>query len=311
MNPDIKIVATGLQFPEGPVALKDGSVLVAEIRSGKIQRVQPDGTVETVADCGGGPNGLALGPDGALYACNNGGNTYPRDHFAAIGPSKDYVGGSIQRVDLDTGEVTTLYTHCGEHRLSSPNDIVFDAQGGFYFTDFGKKHARHRDHGGLYYALPDGSRITELAYPVSAPNGVGLSANEDVLYIAETECSRVWAFDIESPGVLKKYTSGPTPHGGRLLCTVPGYQRLDSLAVDAEGNICIGTLITGQVTVVSPEGEIVRSVAMPDTHVTNICFGGEGLRTAYVTLSGKGLLAAVPWPAGGLELNFSARQETV
>lgn len=285
--------------------MSDGSVLVAEIRSGKIRRVRPDGVVETVADCGGGPNGLALGPDGALYVCNNGGNTYLPDHFAAIGPARDYAGGSIQRVDLSTGEVTTLYTHCGEHRLSSPNDLVFDRQGGFYFTDFGKKHARHRDHGGLYYARPDGSEIIELAYPVAAPNGVGLSADETELYIAETECSRVWAFNLTAPGVIKKHT-GPTPHGGRLLCTVPGYQRLDSLAVDAEGNICIGTLITGQITVVSPKGGVVRSVPMPDTHVTNLCFGGPGLRTAYVTLSGKGQLVSVPWPVSGLKLNFSA-----
>lgn len=305
MNSGVTVLAEGLLFPEGPVAMSDGSVLVAEIRSGKIRRVRRDGMVETVADCGGGPNGLALGPDGALYVCNNGGNTYLPDHFAAIGPARDYAGGSIQRVDLSTGEVTTLYTHCGEHRLSSPNDLVFDRQGGFYFTDFGKKHARHRDHGGLYYARPDGSEIIELAYPVAAPNGVGLSADETELYIAETECSRVWAFNLTAPGVIKKHT-GPTPHGGRLLCTVPGYQRLDSLAVDAEGNICIGTLITGQITVVSPKGGVVRSVPMPDTHVTNLCFGGPGLRTAYVTLSGKGQLVSVPWPVSGLKLNFSA-----
>ena len=306
MNTGITVLAEGLLFPEGPVAMSDGSVLVAEIRSGKIRRIRADGVVETVADCGGGPNGMALGPDGALYVCNNGGNTYLPDHFAAIGPAKDYAGGSIQRVDLSTGEVTTLYTHCGEHRLSSPNDLVFDKQGGIYFTDFGKKHARHRDHGGLYYAQCDGSKIIELAYPVAAPNGIGLSADETEFYIAETECSRVWAFDITAPGVIKKHT-GATPHGGRLLCTVPGYQRLDSLAVDAEGNICIGTLITGQITVVSPKGGIVRSVPIPnDTHVTNICFGGPDMRTAYVTLSGTGQLVSLPWPAGGLKLNFSA-----
>lgn len=309
MTSNVTVLATDLLFPEGPVALNDGSVLVAEIRSGLIKRIRPDGAVDIVADCGGGPNGMALGPDGALYVCNNGGNTYLPDHFAAIGPAQDYAGGSIQRVDLATGRVDTLYTHCDGHRLSSPNDMVFDAHGGIYFTDFGKKHARHRDHGGLYYALADGSRITELAYPVNAPNGIGLSADQNVLYVAETECSRVWAFDIAAPGVLKKQPA-PSPHGGRLLCTVPGYQRLDSLAVDAEGNICIGTLITGQVTVVSPEGNIVRSVPMPDTHVTNICFGGPDMRTAYVTLSGKGLLVSLPWPAGGLKLNFNEAKET-
>lgn len=304
MKPEVKVLATDLLFPEGPVALSDGSVLVAEIRSGKIKKILDNGRVEILADCGGGPNGMALGPDGALYVCNNGGNTYKPDHYAAIGPAKNYSGGSIQRVDMTTGEVKTLYTHCAEHRLSSPNDMVFDSQGGFYFSDFGKKHARHRDHGGLYYASIQGDHIVEVAYPVSAPNGVGLSADGKTLYVAETECSRVWAFDIVSPGVIKK-TQTPSPHGGRLLCTVPGYQRLDSLAIDARGNICIGTLITGQVTVVSPQGDIVKSVSMPDHYVTNICFGGPDLKTAYVTLSSTGQLVSFPWPEGGLKLHFS------
>lgn len=304
MKPEVKVLATDLQFPEGPVALDDGSVLVAEIRSGKIKKVFTNGGVEDFADCGGGPNGMALGPDGALYVCNNGGNTYKSDHFAAIGPAKNYNGGSIQRVDMTTGEVTTLYTHCAGHRLSSPNDLVFDSKGGFYFSDFGKKHARHRDHGGLYYASIGGDHIVEVAYPVSAPNGVGLSADGNTLYVAETECSRVWAFDIVSPGVIKKVQT-PSPHGGRLLCTIPGYQRLDSLAIDALGNICIGTLISGLVTVVSPQGEIVKKVSMPDHYVTNICFGGPGLKTAYVTLSASGQLVSFPWPEGGLKLHFS------
>ncbi|HEY9278475.1 MAG TPA: SMP-30/gluconolactonase/LRE family protein, partial [Eoetvoesiella sp.] len=243
--------------------------------------------------------------DGALYVCNNGGNTYKPDHFAATGPAKDYAGGSIQRVDLNTGEVTTLYTHCGEHRLSSPNDLVFDTHGGMYFSDFGKKHARHRDHGGLYYAQPDGSNIKELAYPVAAPNGVGLSPKGDVLYVAETETAQVWAFDIVAPGQIKKHAS-PSPHGGRLVCGLPGYQRLDSLAIDSKGNICIGTLITGVVTVISPDGDVVRTVAMPDTHVTNICFGGADLKTAYITLSGSGQLVSTPWQEPGLKLNYNA-----
>ncbi len=304
MRAEVKVLAEGLQFPEGPVAMEDGSVLVAEIRGGTIRRIAADGTVTLVADCGGGPNGMAVGPDGALYVCNNGGNTYTPGHFAAVGPAADYAGGSIQRVDLATGTVETLYTHCAGHRLSSPNDIVFDAHGGMYISDFGKKHARHRDHGGLYYAQPDGTGILELAYPVAAPNGVGLSPSGDTLYVAETECARVWAFDIVAPGTIHKHTVA-TPHGGRLLCTIPGYQRLDSLAVDSDGNICIGTLITGVVTVVSPQGEVLRTVPMPDTHVTNICFGGPDLRTASITLSGTGQLVSTDWPTPGLKLNFS------
>src|SRR3546814_21083857 len=69
----LSTIATSLRFPEGPVAMPDGSVIVVEIAAGRITRVRPDGTKETVAEPGGGPNGLAIGPDGKRYCCNNGG----------------------------------------------------------------------------------------------------------------------------------------------------------------------------------------------------------------------------------------------
>ena len=301
----VNIVANGLLFPEGPVAMRDGSVLVAEIRGGRVTRVKPDGTLTVVADCGGGPNGMAIGPDGALYVCNNGGNTYPPDHFAATGPAPDYAGGSIQRVDLASGEIRVLYASCNGNRLSAPNDIVFDRHGGFYFTDMGKKRSRDRDHGGLYYALADGSHVDEIAYQVQAANGVGLSPDGNTVYVAETETSRLWAFDIIEPGRIKKQ-GFPSPHGGRLVHGLPGFQRFDSLAVDARGNICVATLMTGHITVIAPSGELLRQVKMPDTYPTNICFGGDDLRTAYITLSASGQLACMRWPEPGLKLNYNA-----
>lgn len=306
---EIRILASGLRFPEGPVAMADGSVILGEIAGGAVTRVAPGammgGAKSEIGKAGGGPNGLALGPDGALYVCNNGGNAYAEGGFLSTGPSLDYAGGSIQRIDLKTGDTRLLYTHCGAHKLSAPNDIVFDRQGGFYFTDLGKRRARERDHGGLYYALPDGSKITELAYPIVTPNGVGLSPDESVVYIADTETSRLFAFDIVAPGVIRQERF-PAPYGGRLVCGLPGFQRFDSLAVEASGNICVATLITGHITVISPTGQLVRQVKMPDVYPTNICFGGPDLRTAYIALSASGRLAAMDWPEPGLRLNFMA-----
>ena len=303
---DIRIVATGLRFPEGPVAMADGSVILGEIAGGAVTRIAPDGSKSEIGKAGGGPNGLALGPDGALYVCNNGGNVYEATpSFLSTGPSPDYKGGSIQRIDPKTGDTKLLYTHCGAHKLSAPNDIVFDKEGGFYFTDLGKRYARNRDHGGLYYALPDGSKITEIAYPIVTPNGVGLSPDEKTVYVADTETSRLFAFDIIEPGVVKREPF-PAPHGGRLVCGLPGFQRFDSLAVEASGNICVATLVTGHITVISPTGQVVRQVKMPDVYPTNICFGGADLRTAYISLSATGQLAAMEWPEPGLRLNFMA-----
>jgi gluconolactonase len=86
---------------------------------------------------------------------------------------------------------------------------------------------------------------------------------------------------------------------------LPGYQRFDSLALDAEGNICVATLVTGCITVVAPSGEVLRQVMVPDGMVTNICFGGTDMKTAYVTLSGTGRLGSLPWPQAGLKLAYS------
>jgi len=300
---DIRILAEGLGFPEGPVAMADGSVIVTEINGGRITRIAADGTCTPLGAPGGGPNGIARGPDGALYVCNNGGSHYPPGHFLGAGPSADYAGGYIEKVDPQSGERRKLYSECDGNRLSAPNDLVFDRQGGFYFTDMGKRYRRNRDHGGLYYALPDGSSIREIAYPMVTPNGVGLSPDETVLYVADTEAARLWAFDIEAPGVLRK-APFPSPHGGRLLACLPGLCRFDSLAVEATGNIAVTTLLTGAITVFSPAGDVVRSVSMPDTHPTNICFGGQDMLTAYVTLSRRGAVAVLPWAEPGLRLNF-------
>src|SRR5439155_1737148 len=193
---DLRVMAAGLRFPEGPVAMADGSVILGEIAGGAVTRIGPDGAKSAIGSAGGGPNGVARGPDGALYLCNNGGNEYAEGGFLSTGPSKDYHGGYVQRIDPRSGETRVLYDRCGPHKLSAPNDIVFDRQGGFYFTDLGKRRARDRDHGGLYYALPDGSKIVELVHPMLSPNGVGLSPDEKVVYVADTESSRLFVFDI-------------------------------------------------------------------------------------------------------------------
>jgi gluconolactonase len=304
---ELRVITTGLRFPEGPVAMRDGSVVLVEIERQTVSRVTPDGRIEVVAKTGGGPNGLALGPDGAFYVCNNGGFTW-RDEprlLRPVGPAPDYTGGSIQRVDPKTGKVDVLYDRCGDHKLLGPNDIVFDSRGGFYFTDLGKARARDRDWGGVYYARADGSRIVELVHPILTPNGIGLSPDEKTLYVAETETARLWAFDITAPGEIRKQPF-PSPHGGRLVAGLGGYQRFDSLAVQANGDVCVATLINGSVSVIAPDGRLVRQPKMPDVYCTNICFGGADLATAFITLSGTGQLVATAWPEPGLRLAYEA-----
>jgi gluconolactonase len=312
----VKLLTDSLQFPEGPIALSDGTVLVSEIRPGTIARVGQDGTVTRVAELGGGPNGAAFGPDGLLYVCNNGGFTWTVLDDGLVVPGEglarganqppDYEGGSIQTVDLATGAVRALYTSCEGHQLKGPNDIVFDAHGGFYFTDSGKRRARESDFGGLYYATADGSSVREIAYPLILANGVGLSPDGERVYVAETVTARLWAWEIEAPGVLRQGT-GPGVGGAELVHTLTGYEMIDSLAVERDGNVCLATLKAGAITVVSPDGGVVEvvPVAADEPVVTNICFGGDDLRTAYVTSAGRGRLYAAQWARPGLALNGS------
>jgi len=291
----MRVMATGLRFPEGPVWLKDGSVALVEIASGAVTIVAPDGAKRTLATPGGGPNGMAVGPDGAFYVCNNGGFTWTEDG-GVLRPGfqpADYECGRIERIDPVSGSVTRLYDSCNGHKLRGPNDIVFDADGGFYFSDLGKTRPRDRDWGGLYYAKADGSSIVEVGYRLNTPNGVGLSPDGKTVYVAETPTARLWAFDLEAPGVAKRHPG--QPHGGRFVCGLGGLQMFDSLKVDAAGNICVATLITGAVTVIAPDGRVLRVVRFGDPMTTNVCFGGAGLTKAYVTLSGLGQLVEVDW----------------
>ena len=296
----------GLRFPEGPIAMADGSVLLVEIERGTLSRVDQNGRVEVVAQTGGGPNGAAIGPDLKCYLCNNGGFRWHHEAGGYLRPSgraDDYSGGRIERVDLSTGRIEVLYRECDGVPLKGPNDIVFDGKRGFWFTDLGKVYGRQMDRGAVYYARTDGSLIKEAVFPIITPNGVGLSPDGNTLYVAETETSRLWSFRITDEGELEKQP-WPSPHGGKLVAGLPGYQRFDSMAVEENGNVCVATLIRGGISVISPAGEWLEFHEAPEHYCTNLAFGGAGMRKAYVTLSNYGTLLEADWPRPGLRLHY-------
>ena len=295
--------ASGLRFPEGPVWFPDNSIVLVEIARGTLTRVSADGDVDVIAECGGGPNGAAIGPDGRMYVCNNGGFTWSEVNGLMVPGDQplDYVGGSIQRVDLGTGEVEVLYEACNGNRLRGPNDLVFDHTGGFWFTDHGKSRQRERDRGGLYYAMADGSEIREVVYPLDAPNGVGLSPDGATLYVAETHKGRLFQWSLSGPGEIAGYF-GPQ-HRGTVLADPEGGPLFDSLAVDTYGNICVATIGNGGITVVTPDGMHYHR-PFPDPLTTNICFGGADRTLAFLTLSGSGRIVSRPWESPGLPLAF-------
>lgn len=299
----MELVADGLRFPEGPVVMPDGSIILVEIAAGTLTRIDADGRKETVAQPGGGPNGAALGPDGLLYVCNNGGFNYIENNGLLIphGQADDYSGGRIERIDPASGAVEILYKD-GDFGcvLRGPNDIVFDDHGGFWFTDHGKNRERTRDITGIFYAKADGSHLEEVIFPSENPNGVGLSPDGRALYAAETYTCRLMRFNITAPGKVDQ--AGGLGGPGTPLYRPAGYKFFDSLAVEECGNICVATIGECGISVVSPFGELVEFVGTDDPFTSNICFGGDDMQTAWITLSATGRLVKMDWPRPGLKL---------
>jgi gluconolactonase len=303
-QPDVRELAAGLFFPEGPVWAPDGTLYVTELGGECVTRIAPDGDRSRFSDNGGSPNGLAFGPGGALWCCNSGGWDFHEVMGLRI-PITDlpahHSGGRLERIDPESGAVEVVCTEVGGHALIGPNDLVVDAAGGIWFTDHGRNAGRVHHNGGVYYRSPAGD-VTEVVYPLNAPNGIGLSPAGDRLYVAETHTGRVYWWEITAPGEVA-FANPLGGQGGALLHGFGGGQLLDSLAVDAEGNVVVATLVTGALSVIAPDGTLLEQILLGDPLVTNVCFGGPGLRTAYATCSGSGRLVAFDYPRGGLALN--------
>jgi len=302
---DLRVLASDLRFPEGPIACTDGSLLVVEVRGGALTRISADGRADVVADLGGGPNGAAVGPDGAVYVCNNGGlpwsqlpdgSWYPFDPATGSMQPPDYTHGWIERVDLETGLVDRIYQAAGDRELSAPNDIAFDEAGTMWFTDTGKTTDRSTVLGAVYGAAADGSSIVQVAR-LLGPNGIAFLPDGSHVVVADTPTGRVWSWSTATPD-----TDTPSLVGGGVLASLPGPIALDSLAVDAMGRVVVALPGSGALAIIDGGG--ISLLPMPDPMPTNVCFGGAESDTAFVTLGGFGTVVAFRWPCPGARLPF-------
>ena len=340
----IEIISSTLEYPEGPIHCSDGSIILVEIKGEKLTKVSPDGTTTTLAQLPGGPNGAAVGPDGCIYICNDGGFEWApipdvnKGKIIWVGGNQPegaaYKGGSLQKVNPATGEVTTLFTDCSKRGypsptgeklpdwspafdITGPDDLVFDDAGGFWFSDFGKTRDRDRDITGIYYVSPDQKTITQMVYPLNSPNGIALSPDGKRLYFALTYERKVMYFELSGPGEIKR---NPASMDGSHLLTanLEGQAILDSMAVDVEGNVYLATmlpqgntpLVNGGISIISPEGVVEYvEITIPDGSFaplpSNICFGGDDMKTAYITCGGSGYLIKMPCAIAGLKLNHN------
>lgn len=298
----MRIIAEGLRIPEGPVAMPDGTILFVEIEGQTLCRCHPDGRVQVIAELGGGPNGLAIGPDRAAYVTNNGGFVWaPVPGAGGLkmpnGDMSGYKGGSIQRIDLRTGTVTTLYDRFEGQPLSAPNDLVFDDHGGFWFTDMGKARPSGLDNGAVYYAKADGSSIRRMTGPLKTPNGITLSPDGTTLYVSQTDTGHVLKGAV-SPG------GNPASLQLGLFAAPGGNAQMDGMALETNGSIVAAVNGNGGLMRFSSDGSSIEYTPLPDWFTSNVVFGGADMRTCFVTLSVRGQIVALDWPHPGVAPRF-------
>lgn len=265
---DFEPVAGPVTFTEGPTWVPDEpAVYFTDIRRGEIHRHDPT-TGETEAwrtDTDRG-NGLALGPDGAFYCCE--------------------MGGQVARYDRD-GTRTVLVDSFEGDRLNSPNDLVFDAEGRLWFTDpdYDDQDDLELGHFSVYRLDPaDDSAITRVTFDTTNPNGLALSPAEDTLYVAQSEYGEgnpreLRAYGIDDEGVASDY---------EVIHDFYPHRGVDGMCLDAEGNVvaAAGSAESGpgpKLYVFSPAGEVLETHPYPAEAPTNCCFGGDDLTTVYAT----------------------------
>lgn len=251
-------------FLEGPCLDQQGRLHVTDIPHGRIFRLEADGAWTTLAEYDGEPNGLALHPDGARMII------------------ADYKQGLLS-LDLESGVVTPHLARRNSERFKGPNDLCFARNGDLYFTDQGQS-GLHDPTGRVYRLRPDG-RLDCLLSNGPSPNGLALSPEEDVLFVAMTRDNSIWRLPLMEDGSVAKV--------GRFA-TFHGTSGPDGLAMLPDGRLLVAHASLRRVFVLSHQGEVeARIEACRGTTVTNLCVTPDGL---LITEATTGAVLHAPLP---------------
>lgn len=230
-NARIEKIVSGLQFAEGPTISPTGELFFSDIPANKIHRVELNPVTDHVfSDQSGNSNGLAFAANGALIACESGTRVVAR---------------------LSDNRRTVIAEKFEDRPLNSPNDLALDGVGGIYFTDprYGDRSSMALDFEGVFY-LNAQRQIKLIDRNLKRPNGIALSPDYQILYVADHAAGKLYRYDVRKPGEV-----GP----GQVIADVGS----DGMTVDAFGRI----LVTwGQeVIVLLPTGEIVDRLTFPES----------------------------------------------
>lgn len=260
-------------FLEGPVFDRQGNLYVADIPFGRIFRIDGAGEWTLVAEYDGEPNGMKVLNDATLVIA-------------------DYKNGLMQ-LDTATGRVRAYLERRNTERFRGVNDLVFDRRGNLYFTDQGQT-GLHDPTGRVYRLRPSG-QLDVLLCNVPSPNGVCLSADGSVLFLAVTRGNCVWRVPLLADGSVAKVGQFFTSYGA---------SGPDGLAADVEGRLIVANPGLGWVWVLNGRAEPVRVLRGPEgASITNVAFGGADARRLFVTDSTHGDVLYADLDAAGLPLH--------
>lgn len=258
-------------FLEGPVFDQAGNLYVCDIPFGRIFRIDPAGNWTLVTQYDGEPNGMKFLDARTLLVT-------------------DYKNGLL-RIDVEAGAVTPHLERRNTERFKGVNDLVLDAEGNVYFTDQGQT-GLHDPTGRLYRLRPSG-QLDLLLSNVPSPNGVALSPDGKLLYLAVTRGNCVWRVPLLRDGSVAKVSQFFTSYGP---------SGPDGLAVDAEGGVIVANPGLGYVWVLNARAQPVVVLRGPEgASITNIAFGGDDRKTLFVTDSTHGDVLCGRLEVPGLE----------
>jgi len=282
------VVGEGIPFAEGPVWCPDGTVVATSVAAGAVYRVWPESaTVERVAVTNDGANGAALATDGSILVTQNGGIDFSKlpGVFATF-PAYIPTAPALQLVAPD-GSVSTLATCTGTGAdFRGPNDLAVAPGGTVFFTDPGHFPPAEDGLGRVLTYARDGS-VTTFADGFYYCNGIALEADGTVVVVERRGLQRVF------PGGEREWVVPKLGRGGG-----------DGFCLDADGRFYVASTVEHGVRVVDRDGTILDFLPIAGAGLsTNCCFGGDDLRTLFVTDALPGNLVAFEgMPTPGMRL---------
>ncbi|MGO4304069.1 SMP-30/gluconolactonase/LRE family protein [Cupriavidus sp. RAF12] len=260
--------ATIDSFLEGPV-WADDHLWVTDIPYGRVFRVSMQGDWELVAEYDGEPNGMKRLAGGDFLIT-------------------DYRNGLV-RLDIRTGNVSPFLERRNSERFRGVNDLTFDSAGNLYFTDQGQTGMH--DPAGRVYRLSPGGKLDLLLANAPSPNGLVLSPDEKVLFVAMTRGNCVWRVPLQADGSVSKVGQFFTSYGP---------SGPDGLVMRLDGHLLVANPGLGYVWVLNHRAEPVEVIRSPTgASLTNLCFGGEDGKTLLMTESTTGTILCIDMPIGG------------